>query len=138
MIEVNDMSTIYLFQPESDDSVVDQLDAELSDRKPKKRYCCAVCNAPITDDRYQIQINGQHQFTKTNPQNHSFTFGCFSDAVGCKRSGQLTEADTWFSGYSWRFAHCKNCSAQLGWQFSGEMMFYGLILEQLIDCPEDE
>ena len=131
------MTSTCWFQTELDQSSDEAIDTDNSDRKPKQRYCCAVCGAYVTDDRFMQRINGQHQYTKINPDQHTFVFACFSAARGCQASGPATDKDSWFSGYRWRFAHCNNCATQLGWHFSGEQPFFGLILEQLVDCPKD-
>ena len=132
------MANSYWFQTEQDDETHSQVVTDDGDKKPEQRLCCAICGAYITDDRFKTQINGQHAHTKINPQNHQFTFASYSEAPGCSRHGELTHADTWFAGYRWRFAHCKNCTAQLGWQFYGERIFYGLIMEQLVNCEEEQ
>ncbi len=113
-----------------------QTESETTDKAPRLRYCCAVCNAFITDDYFSIHINGQHQFIKINPDQHEFSFVCFAEAQGCHKTGLATAKDSWFHNCQWRFAHCKSCSTQLGWFFSGAHNFFGLIREQLIDCKK--
>ena len=131
------MTTLCLFQTEADAELDRDVTTELSDSQPQQRFCCAVCGAYVSDERFKIAVNGQHIHTRTNPQNQTFSFGCFSVVQGGRASGSATDEHSWFNGYRWRFAHCKNCSAQLGWQFTGEQVFYALVLEQLVNCDSD-
>lgn len=126
----------YLFQSEKTQSSRQRETRESHDEKPARRYCCAVCKAYVTDDRYRTMINQQHCHTRTNPNNQTFSFGCFAKARGCQADGIATDEHSWFMGYRWRYAHCKNCGVQLGWQFVGEHDFYALVLEQLVDCSD--
>ncbi|HEY9052440.1 MAG TPA: cereblon family protein [Gammaproteobacteria bacterium] len=108
------------------------------ERQPKKRFCCAVCNGFITDDAQAIIIQQQHVHSRTNPQGQSFSFGCFRAAPGCRVIGAATDEHTWFIGYRWRFVHCKHCNVQMGWHFAGETEFFALILEQLVECSDND
>lgn len=49
-------------------------------------------------------------------------------------SGEPTSYFSWFSGYLWQFALCRECGAQMGWFYDGQSKFYGLIKEQLVRC----
>jgi len=131
------MTTLCLFQNELQRDVEQQVDQETTDAQPKQRFCCAVCGAYVTDDRFKTSINQQHCHTRSNPQQQIFSFGCFSAARGAQASGNATHEHSWFNGYRWRFAHCKNCGLQLGWQFVGAQTFYALVLDQLVDCAGD-
>ena len=132
------MTSLVWFQTEIDPSVDAETEQEDSDKYPQHHYCCAICGALITDNRYAVPINGQQRYIKTNPDNHSFSFGCFSSASGCRTLGDYSDQHSWFSGYQWCFAHCKSCNAQLGWHFRGEQAFFGLILEQLVNCDSEQ
>lgn len=100
----------------------------------KQNLCCAVCRNMITSRDDAIQIEGAHQHTKLNPEGHKFLIRCFSLGASCRYKGDASTFNTWFGGYSWRFAHCSKCDVQLGWFFQGKEQFLGLIQEQLISC----
>ena len=99
---------------------------------------CAACSHVLGRAKDAITINGSHQHFCTNPHGIDFNVGCYSDALGCAISGQPTGADSWFAGFTWRFATCSGCSTHLGWLFennSGEH-FYGLVRDRIqIDPP---
>jgi hypothetical protein len=97
-------------------------------------YCCAVCHWKITSESCVISVAGGHLHVKTNPNGRKFLLRCFSSAAGCVNTGESTAYHSWFAGYLWQFAHCRQCGAQLGWFFNGGQSFYGLIKEQLVRC----
>ena len=107
---------------------------ETSEDIQRQNLCCAVCGNNITSSNDAIQIEGAHQHTKLNPEGRKFLIRCFSSGAGCRYNGDATTNHSWFSGYSWRFAHCSKCNIQLGWVFQGNEQFLGLIHEQLIPC----
>ena len=86
----------------------------------------------VTGRDKKIQVSGSHEHTFFNPAGIVFELGCFSAAPGCHRAGRATSDFTWFAGYVWRFALCRNCNSHLGWFFEmGEHSFFGLILAHL-------
>lgn len=105
-----------------------------SDGKRDKSFVfCAACNQVLSRRKDAIDVNGSHHHFCTNPHGIDFNVRCYSDALGCAISGQATAADSWFAGFSWRFATCSSCSAHLGWLFenSAHDHFYGLIRERI-------
>jgi len=105
--------------------------------EPEKRLCCAMCRFPITSPRYRIKVQGGCDHTFSNPDGLRFHIGCFCSAEGCIGSGEDTGKWSWFAGYSWKYALCANCGAQLGWLYRGdEGCFYGLILKRLVAAGE--
>lgn len=100
----------------------------------RRLYCCAVCQQAITSESAAVAIDSEHSHLKINPDGRKFFIQCFSSAAGCRKVGELTGYFSWFAGYSWQFAHCGQCGAQLGWFFSGSDPFFGLIKEQLVSC----
>ncbi len=106
----------------------------LDDGKNDRSFVfCAACSAVLGHSKDAININGSHQHFCTNPHGIDFNVRCYSDALGCAISGQPTAADSWFAGYSWRFATCSDCNTHLGWLFenSSNNHFYGLIRERI-------
>ena len=100
----------------------------------QQNYCCAICRHVITNSANATVKQGNHFHDRVNPDGRRFMIACFGDAPGCYTSGTATLAHSWFSGYPWTFAHCANCSCQVGWHYQGEDEFFGLMLEQLVDC----
>jgi hypothetical protein len=106
--------------------------------KPKaQHWCCVVCGNYVTDEDQLVRINGSSVHSKINPMGHTFRFRSFKQAEGCERVGQLTAEYSWYSGYTWQFAHCRRCQTQLGWYFAGPEPFFGLIEQQLKKCAEE-
>jgi hypothetical protein len=98
------------------------------------QWCCAECHAPVTTREESFAVEGQHVHRRSNPDGIPFVFGCFRHAPGCAPIGEATDYWSWFSGYRWRMVVCRQCVTQLGWHFSGDDVFYGLILERLVEC----
>jgi hypothetical protein len=92
---------------------------------------CAACKAPITSERARTVVHGAHEHRRVNPSGVDFHVGCFSEAPGCVREGLPTTFWTWFPGYAWQLAACRSCGEHLGWAFSGQGTFFGLILSRL-------
>lgn len=121
-----------------------QAEIKLKDKKKSKsktsrsrsdyKLCCAICGVKITSNQQQLEIEGSHTHSKKNPANQQFFIRCFMPVENCKVNGEKSSLNSWFSGYQWQFAHCKNCSTQLGWYFTGVSSFYGLIEDQLVIC----
>jgi len=95
---------------------------------------CVQCSTAIGRTSDAIDVNGAHQHFCTNPHGIDFDVCCYSQALGCNISGQPTGADSWFPGYTWRFATCSGCNVHLGWLFeraAGQDHFYGLVRERI-------
>ncbi len=93
---------------------------------------CRACRALVTERRYAIVVDGQHQHTFFNPAGIAFEIGCWSNAQGCEAHGRPTSEFTWFAGFEWNFAVCRSCGALLGWFYAGEGGgFWGLIVNRL-------
>ena len=104
-----------------------------SEAKPadERALRCAACGASITSERARIEIHGAHEHRRVNPSGADFHVGCFADAPGCRTEGVPTTHWTWFPGCAWQIALCRACGAHLGWAFTGEAKFFGLILPRL-------
>lgn len=110
--------------------------ADEGDTKHRRALLCRRCAQPITHEAARIEVNGSHEHMSVNPVAVVYRFGCFREAPGCDVSGPPISEHSWFEGYAWQVAHCRACALHLGWCFSGESTFYGLILERLIASPE--
>jgi hypothetical protein len=91
----------------------------------------------VTTPRAAIAVSGSHEHVFRNPEGLSFRIGCFASAAGCVAVGPRSSYWTWFPGHSWQVALCAGCRTQLGWRFSGERPFHGLILDRLVELVAD-
>lgn len=100
--------------------------------KPHASLCCARCRHPVTSPQAAIERNGSHFHVFTNPGGYTFEIRLF-DAADCARQGMATTEYTWFAGFAWQHAVCRNCHMQLGWVYSqpGVPDFFGLIADRL-------
>ena len=103
---------------------------QATQRDPQLR--CAECGLVITHPKERLAIQGGYEHDFSNPLGVSFHIGCFAKAPGCTQHGEPTLEWTWFAGFHWQVALCRQCRAHLGWFFhSVDNSFYGLILERL-------
>lgn len=107
---------------------------EQEQEKEEKDILCRQCEARITSPIHRFEVQGDFEHTFLNPGGQVFRIGCFSSADGCLNLGVPTTDWTWFEGFEWQVAICKQCYVHLGWFYrsSGEKNFYGLILDSLI------
>lgn len=93
---------------------------------------CRACSRGITSVAAAIAVSGSHHHRFINPAGLTYRIGCFSAAPGCMVYGRPTMEFTWFSGFAWSLAFCRNCYLHLGWHYqSPERSFFGLILDNL-------
>jgi hypothetical protein len=93
---------------------------------------CRVCGQVVTGHEQRLAVDGSPVHTFFNPAGIVFELGCFRRAPGCAGSGTTSAEFTWFPGYLWQIAFCRNCRKHLGWHFiSAEDSFFGLILARL-------
>jgi hypothetical protein len=85
----------------------------------------------VTEDAAAIEVAGSHEHGFMNPAGLSFHIGCFRKASGCREWGLPTAEHSWFAGCLWRYALCGSCGEHLGWSFTGNERFFGLILARL-------
>ena len=99
---------------------------------------CARCKHPITSTAARIEVAGSHEHTRFNPHGYEYHFGCFSEAPGCLAVTWPSDEFSWFAGYTWEIGRCERCREHLGWRFSGERVFFGLIFDRLVDGGAEE
>ena len=113
-----------------------QEQARLSDQASgpalARKLLCRICRLVITDESQRLAVAGEHIHTRSNPHGVTFCFGCFGEAPGCDGIGAATAEHSWFAGCRWRIAVCRGCGEHLGWLFTGEHRFFGLILGRLV------
>lgn len=78
-----------------------------------------------------MAVNGRHQHAFFNPAGIAFELRCFRQASGAVPCGEPSAEFTWFSGYCWQIALCATCQSHLGWLFTSDSAFYGLIATRL-------
>jgi hypothetical protein len=96
---------------------------------------CAQCRRIITRCADRMEVEGSHSHAFANPAGMVFEIGCFLSAKGCKTTGPATDAFSWFKGYCWEIACCRNCRTHLGWGFVSDGMhgFFALIFDRLVE-----
>lgn len=101
---------------------------------PPEAVYCRVCGRSVTSQDRRIAVQGAHSHAFFNPAGIVFEVVCYSVAPGCQRAGAATSNFTWFAGYVWRYALCRQCRHHLGWFFgSAGHSFFGLIPAHLIE-----
>jgi hypothetical protein len=121
------------------ETVIDQANKPFIESKGKKELngfkfiCCRQCFQMITSIDQAIEVDGHHHHVFANPHGIIFNIVCFRSAAGCVCIGNETCQWSWFQGYSWKAAVCKNCFIHIGWRFASKSdMFNGLIHDRLL------
>lgn len=109
-------------------------DQKQEETGPIEAVYCRACGRTVTSRDKRIAIQGSHSHAFFNPAGIVFELVCYSVAPGCQRAGVATSNFTWFAGYLWRYALCRQCRSHLGWFFaSAGHSFFGLIPAHLIE-----
>jgi hypothetical protein len=110
------------------------LEKDESEREQQKGLLCRHCRLLITTSRERLDKAGKHLHTFFNPAGVVYEIGCFRRAPGCLPFGLSSTEFAWFKGYSWQVVYCRGCQQHLGWMFSGEDRFFGLIVNKLAEA----
>ncbi|MBF0100005.1 MAG: hypothetical protein HQK77_03770 [Desulfobacterales bacterium] len=113
------------------------LDPSLSD----EFLICRQCRMIITIPQARITIQGSSEHTFANPHGIVFEIDCYAIAPGCIHIGKPTSEFTWFNGYMWVAAICRQCSIHLGWHFipmDNSQHFYALIHDRLLRVRKED
>jgi hypothetical protein len=86
----------------------------------------------VANDRDRFAYKGEDEFTFSNPEGVRFRIMTFSQARGCRQTGVPTLEHTWFAGCAWSYSRCAGCGRHLGWFYTGEHEFAGLIKDRLV------
>lgn len=103
-----------------------------------RRYHCANCDALITHSDQLLDLGGANRHLFVNPAGVPCDFHTFYGCSGAVVLGQATGAHTWFPGYHWRIALCRQCGQHLGWHYesmSGSerpVMFWGILVDRTV------
>ncbi|MGI9536412.1 MAG: cereblon family protein [Desulfocapsaceae bacterium] len=129
------LSGVLLFRGIKDNPDRDNLSTEKdeSDKEQQKGLLCRVCHQLITTSKESLEKDGKHLHTFFNPAGIVYEIGCFRRAPGCLPFGAPSSEFAWFGGYSWQVVYCRSCQQHLGWRFSGEDRFYGLVVNKLTE-----
>ncbi len=102
-----------------------------TDERIERAVVCRACGHALTKESARIDVDGRHQHTFVNAHAYAFTIACFKDAPGCLGFGESSTFWTWFEGHAWRIALCGGCSGHVGWSFTGESSFFGLVVDRI-------
>lgn len=103
-----------------------------------KAYHCFVCGGLVTYSDRLLAIATSHRHLFVNPAGVECDFYSFSDCPGAVVHGDATEAHTWFPGYRWCMAFCRQCGQHLGWHYEGvspferPSEFWGILVGHLV------
>ncbi len=100
--------------------------------EPEGDWLCGWCHNHVANDRDRFCYEGKDEFAFSNPEGIRFEIITFLQAPGCDRTGVPTLDHTWFPGHAWSFCHCAACGQHLGWHYSGQHDFAGLIKSRIV------
>ena len=100
-------------------------------------YLCRACRQRIAPKSAETPVHGKIRHTFFNPHGLLFRIVCLKTAPGASGVGAETSEFTWFPGYAWRICVCSVCRAHLGWSYSGNSEFFGLIEDALVETTDD-
>jgi len=95
-------------------------------------WLCAWCLARVANEKDRFLYDGKDEFLFANPAGLIFEIITFGHAEGCRASGKPTFEHTWFPGSAWSFCHCSQCGQHLGWCYTGQFEFVGLIKNRIV------
>jgi len=86
----------------------------------------------VANERDRFSYDGQDEFTFSNLEGIQFHIITFSQTLGCLQFGAPTLDFTWFAGHAWAYCQCDRCGMHLGWFYSGQHEFAGLIKDRMV------
>ena len=104
-----------------------------------KAYKCRSCGGPVTFSDRLKRIVGAHRHLFVNPAGLECDFHTFYACPGAMALGDPVEAHTWFPGYTWRMAFCRQCGQHLGWYYEAVLShqrpwdFWGILVSHVIN-----
>lgn len=108
-----------------------------------RAFQCAACGSLVTHSDRLLGFNGRNRHLFVNPAGVECDFHTFFSCPGAVALGEGTEEHTWFSGYAWRMAFCRNCFQHLGWFYEGvsgterPREFWGILLVRIMTARAD-
>ncbi len=95
-------------------------------------WLCAWCLNRVANEKDRFAFKGKDEFCSSNPEGIRFEIITFSQTLGCRHSGVPTLDNTWFPGHAWSYCQCHRCRQLLGWYYTGEHDFAGLIKDRIV------
>jgi len=95
-------------------------------------WLCSWCLTRVANDRHRFAFEGKDEFSFSNPESIRFEIITFSKTLGCRQAGLPTLDHTWFPGHAWSFCNCDGCGQHLGWFYTGQHEFAGLIKARIV------
>jgi hypothetical protein len=95
-------------------------------------WLCAWCLNRVANDKDRFSYEGKHEFAFSNPERMRFAIITFSQTLGCRQTGVPTLDHTWFPGHAWSYCQCDRCGQHLGWYYTGQHQFAGLIKDRIV------
>ena len=99
---------------------------------PENDWLCAWCQNRVANEKDRFRCDGKDEFTFTNPEGIRFVIITFSRTLGCREAGEPTLEHTWFPSYAWSYCQCSSCGQHLGWYYTGNCEFAGLIKARIV------
>jgi hypothetical protein len=95
-------------------------------------WLCAWCLNRVANESDRFAYDGKDEFTFSNPEQIRFAIITFARTLGCRQTGVPTLEHTWFAGHAWSFCLCDRCGQHLGWYYTGQHEFAGLIKARMV------
>jgi hypothetical protein len=95
-------------------------------------WLCFWCHNRVANDGDRFRVDGKDIFGFSNPEGICFNIIIFSETRGCRQAGVPTLEYTWFPGHAWSYCLCESCGQHLGWFYTGEYDFVGLITDRIV------
>lgn len=95
-------------------------------------WLCAWCLQVVASEKDRFRLDGQDEFSFSNPDGIRFEIMTFSEVRGCDQTGNPTLEYTWFPGHAWSYCQCGECGQHLGWFYNGQNDFIGLIKARIV------
>jgi cereblon len=80
-------------------------------------FKCSFCASVVTYSDRLVAIAQSKTHSFTNPAGVRCEFYTFASCPGAIPIGNPTQEHTWFPGYQWSLALCRNCGNHLGWLY---------------------
>lgn len=101
--------------------------------------CCRECNQQVADkcDVFSLSYEGPLA-AYVNPGGHVHETLTVYKVHNLHLIGRPSTEHSWFPGYAWTIAQCKNCTAHMGWKFTARrkelepQKFWGLCRASLV------
>ncbi len=95
-------------------------------------WLCSWCLNRVANEKDRFQYDGKDEFAFSNPERIRFAIITFSQTLGCRETGAPTLEHTWFPGHAWSYCLCAQCGQHVGWYYSGQHEFAGLIKARIL------